>query len=232
MSASFKRKSELRLAIHFHFLFLLFITLQPAASAQRSSTFQRVDTLTKFIASDYFLSLKKNCSDVELIDSIYFHSLELNDGDLSEALLIAVFATIPYKIIPVILPIFKIPIDIPLVSSDSVHYLKKNSNLPKKLLHDSPEGEHGDKDKIAHFFGNAFLEFNSQAMDLTEAIGYFVEVFEEEFIGQTEIDLRDLRTNKLGKMFGKELKNNPSALPSVYFKNEKQILNDEKNINH
>lgn len=232
MSALFKHKLRYRVSIQIHFLFLLFITLQSAAYSQRSSTFKRVDSLTKFIASDYFLSLKHSCGDVELIDTIYFHSLKVNDGDISEALLIAVFATIPYKVIPVILPIFKIPIDIPLVSSDSILYLKKNSNLPKKLLHDSPEGEHGDKDKIAHFFGNAFLEFNSRVMDLTDAIGYFVEVFEEEFIGQTKIDFRDLRANKLGKIFGKELKNNPSALPSIYFKNEKQILSDEKNINH
>lgn len=232
MSALFKHKTQQHLSISFKLLFSIFIAIHPAAYPQHSSTFERVDSLTKFIASDYFFSLKNHCGDIDLVDTIYLHSLKINDGDISEALLIAVFATIPYKVIPITLPFFKIPIDIPLVSSDSILYLKKNSNLPKKLLYDSPAGEHGDKDKIAHFFGNAFLEFNSRVMDLTDAIGYFVEVFEEEFIGQTKIDFRDLRANKLGKMFGKELKNNSSALPSIYFKNEKQILSDEKNINH
>lgn len=226
MSVLFKHKRKI------FFCFLLFNFFAEIGLAQHSSTFLRVDSLTRFIASDYFNSLKIFSSDIDLVDTIYQRSLGINNNNLSEALLIAVFATIPYKVIPINLPIVKLRFDIPLVSSDSATYITKNKNLPKKLLHDSPDGEHGDKDKLAHFFGNAFLEYNSHVMDFTEGIGYFVEVFEEEFIGETKIDFRDMRANKLGELFGKKLKTDCSFLPSYFFINEKRILEDEKNINH
>lgn len=221
---------------NFRFIFFSFLCLiifeEVETKAQHSTTFNRVDELTRFIASDAFNSLKSFSTDIDLIDSIYKKSLALNNNEISEALLIAVFATIPYKVIPINVPIANIRFDIPLISSDSAIYLKKNENLPANLLHDSPQGKGGDKDKLAHFFGNAFLEYNSQVMDLTEVIGYFVEVFEEEFIGETKIDFRDLRVNKLGQIFGRQLKKDKTLLPSYYFINEQRILDDEKNINN
>jgi len=73
---------------------------------------------------------------------------------------------------------------------------------------------YGDKDKLAHFFGSAFLSYSSNYFDLGNAIGYLVEVFEESFKVQSSIDERDLITNKLGNLFGTVLKQNKNILPS------------------
>ena len=68
------------------------------------------------------------------------------------------------------------------------------------LIH--PEIDYGDKDKLAHFFGSAFLSYESTIFDLGKLIGYFVEAFEESFKVQSTVDLRDLDVNEYGRLFG------------------------------
>ena len=105
----------------------------------------------------------------------------------------------------------------PLTSSNDSVFLIKNRHLPRNLYFDTPDTKFGDKDKLAHFFGSAFLAYNSSIFDLGDLIGYFVEVFEEEFKVQSVIDSRDMMTNKLGYIFGTFLKTNKSVLPSDAF---------------
>jgi hypothetical protein len=85
------------------------------------------------------------------------------------------------------------------------------------LFFDTPQNNYGDKDKLAHFFGSAFLSYESNIFDLGKLIGYFVEAFEESFKVQSSVDLRDLDVNDYGRLFGTWLKESNKLLPSQIF---------------
>ncbi|HVO75685.1 MAG TPA: hypothetical protein VMT35_16760 [Ignavibacteriaceae bacterium] len=182
--------------------------------SQQSSLSKGVNCLSEFISSDYFKKIKNKTDDLSLVDTIYFKSLEFNKDDISEALLTLTFGTIPYKEIPIQIPLVKCIIHFPLISDNDSVFNLKNRNLPKDLLFDTPGDEFGDKDKLAHFFGSAFLSYNSRFFDFGTVFGYFVEVFEESFKVQSSIDNRDLMVNNLGRIFGKILRKNNRAAPS------------------
>lgn len=185
--------------------------------AQESKLSQTVNYISEFIASDYFKNPHGKVNDLSLIDTLYNRTLKYRNYDYSETLLALTLATVPYKKVPIQTPLLKITIQYPLISANDSVFLIKNKNLPKDLFFDTPQNDFGDKDKIAHFFGSAFLAYNSSIFDLGDLIGYFVEVFEQEFKLQSEIDDRDLMTNKLGYIFGTYLKRNKDVQPSYAF---------------
>jgi hypothetical protein len=199
----------MRLTIILSFLFAFVINLYP----QQSSLSEGVNYLSEFIASDYFNQLKKTNDDLELTDTLFLRAVKFKNFDYSEALLALTFVTVPYNEVPIQFPLIGI-LDYPLVSANDSVFLQKNKNLPKDLFYDSPKDNFGDKDKLAHFFGSAFISYSSNIFDLGDLIGYFVEVFEQSFKVQSSIDQRDLRTNKLGNIFGEALKKNKNVLPS------------------
>lgn len=182
--------------------------------AQQSKLSKTVNSISDYIASSDFFSTKSIVGDLKSIDSIYIQAVNHSCYDYSEALLALTFATVPYKEVPIQIPIIKTIIYYPLISaSDSIFNLK-NENLPRYIFFDSPPNDYGDKDKLAHFFGSAYISYASNIFDLGDPIGYFVEVFEESFKVQSSIDERDLITNQIGNTFGTLLKKNKNALPS------------------
>lgn len=181
---------------------------------QQSKLSKTVNYLSDFIASDYFLQLKESNSDLALVDSIYLRAVSFTKKDYGEALLAITFTTIPYNKVPIVVPLIKEIIYYPLVSAeDSIYYLK-NQNLPRYLFYDTPNTKQGDIDKLAHFFGNAFIGYSENIFDLSSLIGYFVESFEESFKVQSKVDFRDLDVNWYGDLFGKLIKENEKLLPS------------------
>lgn len=194
--------------------FLAFVLLITDIFPQQSKLSKNVNYISEFIASDYFKKLSKDNSDLALADTIYLRAIHLTNNDYSEALLALTFAVVPYKRVPIKLPFFNIQLYYPLISADEQTFLVKNQNLPSKLYFDSPQNSYGDKDKLAHFFGSAYLTVSTNLFDFGNLIGYFVEVFEKEFQVQATIDKRDMETNLLGNIFGKILKKNKSILPS------------------
>ena len=194
---------------------IIILILFPAiVIPQQSKLSKSVNYITEFIASEYFLKLKSMNPDIALVDSIYLRSIKFNNGDNTEALLSLTFATIPYRKVPIVFPILNFQLEYPLVSADEKIFLLKNDNLPKYLFYDSPESDYGDKDKLAHFFGNAFIVYSENILDLSALIGYFVESFEEDFKADSHVDYRDLDVNFYGDMFGKMLSKNKNILPS------------------
>lgn len=196
---------------------LAFIFLAGSLNAQVTSLGRSVKFLSEKIASEEFRILKTGINDFALIDSIYSFALQFVDGDISESLLELSFTTIPYNRIPVIIPLIRLKIDIPLVSIAEPGFSLKNQNLPGKLFFDTPDGNLQDRDKLAHFFGSAYLAYNSRIFDITEIIGIFVEDFEETFYVQSSVDPRDIRTDMLGNIFGKVLRKNRKVQPSEIF---------------
>ncbi|MCZ7613472.1 MAG: hypothetical protein M5T52_08040 [Ignavibacteriaceae bacterium] len=115
---------------------------------------------------------------------------------------------------PLVIPFINVRIYYPLISAnDSISNLK-NQNLPAKLFYDTPDDSGGDKDKLAHFFGNAFIGYAENVLKLADVFGYFVEAFEEDFKAQSEVDFRDVDVNWYGVLFGDMLELNKKILPS------------------
>jgi hypothetical protein len=181
---------------------------------QQSKLSKAVNYLSSFIASDYFIQLKETNSDLALVDSIYLRAIEFTEEDYSEALLAITFTTINYKEVPLVIPLLSSIINFPLISVDDSTFNIKNKNLPRYLFYDSPKTNQSDVDKLAHFFGNAFLGYSQNIFDLSDLIGYFVESFEESFKVQSKVDYRDLDVNWYGDLFGKLLRDNSKLLPS------------------
>ena len=195
------------------FVFIFLVVCQSIFS-QQSKLSKSVNFISEYIASRSFLTLKKEIGDLKTVDSIFIKSCNHSNKDFSEALLALTFATVPYKEVPIQIPLLKVIVNYPLISASDSIFLLKNENLPRYIFCDSPADNYGDKDKLAHFFGSAYISYASNIFDLGDPIGYFVEVFEESFKVQSTIDERDLITNNLGNTFGKLLKRNKNILPS------------------
>jgi hypothetical protein len=72
-------------------------------------------------------------------------------------LLTAALATLPYRKMPVTFPIINEEAEGTIIEMPDSAFEKKVANLPSNIFFDSPKGFLGDKDKLPHFFGNAFL---------------------------------------------------------------------------
>lgn len=200
------------------FLIILIISIVfRNTSAQQSQLSKAVNYISSYIASERFINLKNGIGDIASADSIYIKAIKFNNGNISDALLTLMLATVPYREVPVQIPLINSTIYYPLTSADQETFIKKNDNLPRYLFFDSPNNNYGDKDKLAHFFGSAFLSYESNVFDLGKLIGYFVEAFEESFKVQSRVDLRDLDVNDYGRLFGRLLKENKDLLPSQIF---------------
>ena len=198
------------------FLFIL-ASIQPYIFSQQSELSKGVNYISEFIASDYFKELAKTKSDLALTDTIYLRAVHFKDYNYSEALLALTFAVIPYKTVPVKIPLLGLKLNFPLTSDCDSIFALKNKNLPKEFYDDTPAGNYGDKDKLAHFFGSAYISYTSRIFDLGNLIGYFVESFENKFKVQSAVDPRDMMTNTVGQLFGRILKKNKAILPSDVF---------------
>ena len=183
------------------YFFILALFAASSTFPQQSNLSKGVNYLSEFIASDYFLELKNENPDLVLVDSIYKRAIQFYNDDYEEALLALTFTTIPYRRVPIVIPLIKSRLYYPLISAnDSISNLK-NQNLPRRLFYDTPESDYGDKDKLAHFFGNAFIGYAENILNLADVFGYFVEAFEEDFKAQTEVDFRDVDVNWYGVTF-------------------------------
>ncbi len=194
-------------------IFFLIIYTQ-AILPQQSSISKTVNYISSYIASEKFIQLKDEIGDLSAVDSIYVAALKFENYNYSEALLASCLATLPYKEVPIVVPLINSVWNYPLVSACDSIYNLKNKNLPSRFFYDTPQNNYGDKDKNAHFFGFAFLSYSTVFFDFEHLIGNFIEAFEEDFKIQSSVDYRDLDINFYGKCFGRLLKKDKSILPS------------------
>ena len=142
---------------------------------QQSKLSKAVNYLSGYIASNSFLELDQLTPHLNLVDSIYLKAIKYYDLEYSEALLALTFTTVPYRKVPITLPLINVVVHYPLISADLDTYLLKNQNLPSLIFYDSPQNNFGDKDKLAHFFGNSFIGYAEPVFDLADcAISLFL----------------------------------------------------------
>ncbi len=172
-----------------------------------------IHDVSLFIASDEFADLKRNLTSPEIIDSLYTYALDLCNYNISETLLTLMFATLPYHTIPVRIPLLESKITVPLPSTSIDIFKRKVVNLPANIFFCSIN-KNSDKDKLAHFYGNAYLSYNLSFFNISKFMSIFVELFEYSFKVEGAIDFRDLQTDMLGENFGIALSKNRNLTPS------------------
>ena len=193
----------------------LFVIINIKAQQKYDKTFYGgLFYITNYMISDEYRQFSQGKNDLELVDHIYLKTLSFFNNDASETFFCLTFALIPYNKILMRFPILGFKMTIPLPSPPQAIFNKKLKVTPKNLFFDSPKDNFGDKDKLAHFFGNAFLHYNVKFFNLSEFLGIFVEFFEQEFFPEGGYDYRDLVANHLGEFFAGMVKNSPKAKPS------------------
>jgi len=155
---------------------------------------------------------------LEKVDSLFSKAIIFFNYDVSEALLCLTFSSLPFNKIE--LKIFSAKINIPLPSPNKDTFIKRLNNLPSKIFFDTPNNSFGDKDKLSHFFGNAFLRYNFSPFNISKFMGIFVEITESNFFANGNFDSKDLIANNLGEFFGEmlmiDLKSKPSKALLIY----------------
>jgi len=194
---------------------ILCLPEQSNSQGKKPSFQDGVIYLSLFIADGNFIQEKQD--DLEIVNEIFNHAVEFYQGDISEALLALTFATLPFNKMVINLPILNVNIPLNLPSVNEWLFLKKKKNIPGNIYFDSKLNGGQDKDKLPHFFGNAFLAYNISAINASKFLGLFVEMFESAF-KVSGVDYRDIQTNHLGEFFGYSLKENPKHLPSHFLK--------------
>jgi hypothetical protein len=177
---------------------------------------ERVILVSDYIASYKFKKQMAASDHSVMVDSIFKESLHVCDNDISEALLTATLATIPYKDVPVTFPIINEKAKAIIISMPDSVFRKKVDNLPSDVFFDSPGGSFGDKDKLSHFFGNAFLSYNVSLFNLSKFLSILVELFEESFKVEGSVSTRDLLIGNVGEVFGRTLSDYENKMPSEY----------------
>lgn len=195
-------------------ILLLLLLFSVNLIPQQSDLSKTVNHISEYIASEKLAEIRINVGELAATDSIFIDAIKFNELDYGDALLALMLATVPYNKVPIQVPILNSIVYYPLTSADDEIFLKKNNNLPRYLFFDTPQNDYGDKDKLAHFFGSAFLSYESNLFDIGTLIGYFVEAFEESFKVQSSVDPRDLDVNYYGRLFGSILKEDKSVRPS------------------
>lgn len=172
--------------------------------------------------SEYVINYKYGGHTVEnhlaVVDSLYIESINYFEGDISEALLALTFTSIPFKSIPVKVPLINTKLDMTLSHVSDSLFAKRKYNTPSKLFFDSPDSKLGDSDKLAHFFGNAFLSYNISFFNLSKFMGIFVEIFEQTYTTEGVYSFKDIQINHFGELFGQALNENKNLLPSDVLK--------------
>jgi hypothetical protein len=172
--------------------------------------------LKRYIRSEKFNFVRSRVGDAQAIDAIFRRAMEISHENVSEALFISAFATMEHKEVGVRLPVIKLPVYFPLTTESESVFRYRVSQLPSHFYIDSPPGEYGDRDKLQHFFGSAFLAYCSRSRGLANLMGDFIEWGEGEFIIDGVDDPRDRRANHEGQEFGLTLGDRVDALPSEF----------------
>ena len=94
--------------------------------AQQSHLSKTVNHISEYIASEDFLQLKKSIGDLSASDSIFVKAVQYNDNNIGDALLGLMLATVPYREVPIQLPIVNSIIYYPLTSADEETFFIKN----------------------------------------------------------------------------------------------------------
>ena len=170
-----------------------------------------------YVRDPRFERMRQLEGDIRAADAIYLRALTIGGYDTARALLLALLATLEHRNLPLRLPLAGI-VSLPLTFEGQDHFDARVRNLPRMLYVDSPAGEHGDRDKLQHFFGSAAVAYSTESSDVAQTTGELVEWGEASVVQGGVDDPRDRRANAQGGMFGHDLVYLKTMLPSDYLR--------------
>ncbi len=170
--------------------------------------------LRDLVVSQEFAAYRHRRGDPASVDYLFRHALKLAWGNTGEALLICMLATFDHRTVGIQLPVIGPVLWLPLTGEFRDEFRTRLASLPTTLYPDTPP--EGDRDKLQHFFGSAFLTVVFGSPESADEIGEFVETGEEQFIVGGVNDVRDVRANRQGQRFAAALSTRLDALPSEF----------------
>jgi hypothetical protein len=179
--------------------------------------------LKEYIWSDELASVRRSSGDLAAVDAMFDRAMNLSWHNVYEALLLSLVCTMEHRNFGVKLPLLGTLLWIPLTSEFPDEFQQRVGALPSRLYDDTPPDAAGDRDKLQHFFGSALITYLFESRDAAERVGAFVEWGEDKFVVGGSLDLRDIRANVQGQMFGTGLLSDPSVLPSLFFRRHEQL---------
>jgi len=177
-------------------------------------TLQDAVLLRDYVTSDEFAAVRKTQGDRRAVNVLFRTALRMSLNNTGEALLICFFASIEHRTVGFNLPLLGPILWLPLTGEFEEDFQERVEALPFALYADTPP--EGDRDKLQHFFGSAYLTILIESPDDAESVGDFIEWGEEQFIVGGVNDVRDKRANRQGQRFGKALMDNLNALPMEF----------------
>jgi hypothetical protein len=166
-----------------------------------------------YIRDRRFVELVKRCGDIRVMDFIYLRALSISDHSISRALFLSMIACLDHQNVDLKVPILG-TLGVPLTFEEDSLFKARYGNLPSRLYDDTPR--EGDKDKLQHFFGSAYIAYASESRELAKTSGDLIEWGEARFVVGGVDDPRDRRANKQGGRFGHDLLTVKNLLPSDY----------------
>jgi hypothetical protein len=170
----------------------------------------------EYVRSGALASMRRRYGDLYAVDCIFDRAMSQCWDNLYEALLVSAFALMDHDRFGVRLPLIGEIFWFPLTSEFPEDFRARVAALPSRLYADTPP--EGDRDKLQHFFGSAFLTALTEEPEEADRFGIDIELGEELFIVGGVNDVRDVRANREGQRFGLALLADPGALPSRYFR--------------
>lgn len=175
------------------------------------SLFRNQLRLKEYIRDPRFFALRRSFDDTLAVDAIFDRAMLLSDGNVKEALWISLFSVMDHRQLGFRIPLLG-TIRIPLTFESDSSFKLRRTNLPKRVLND--QNRTTDKDKLQHFFGSAFLAYETNSDSFVEWIGNLLEMGEDKFVVDGTDDPRDRLANAKGREFGLRLLKDETVLPS------------------
>jgi hypothetical protein len=172
--------------------------------------------LKEYIRSDEFAGIRRRTGDLCAVDAIFRQALKLSWNNVYEALLISSIGTFDHRNFGVRLPLVGPLLWVPLTSEFADDFQARVDALPSRLYPDTPPQPEGDRDKLQHFFGSAFLTYLLGSREAAERFGSFIEWGEQMFVVDGQCDDRDLRADREGQDFGLHLLGHGTKPPSTF----------------
>jgi hypothetical protein len=174
-----------------------------------------IKLLRDYIRSDGFRKLRDSCGDLRATDAIFLESLAVSEYNIERALFLSLMTVLEHKNVDLSIPLLGV-VRLPLTFEGDSSFNLRINNLPSRLYRDTPDIPGGDRDKLQHFFGSAYLSYSLEERQWALMIGNFIEWGEKEFVAGGSDDWRDRRANRQGESFGEGLLNDGTFLPSDY----------------
>jgi hypothetical protein len=169
--------------------------------------------LKRYLRDPRFMDIRRLCTDTAAVDAIFLRAVEIADGDIRYALMIALLGSMDHFRLGIRIPLLGV-LWLPLTTETDSVFRVRYSHLPRRVLPDSVGRTESDKDKLQHFFGSAYIAYLTNSRSLANFFGNAIEVGEDAFVVGGVNDDRDKFANRLGQEFGLRLLDEEDVLPS------------------